>query len=47
MDSKREKASAMPLRKRYLCTSSVLEELTFLPVLYGHLREAKEKMHFA
>lgn len=32
MDSKRKKASAMPLRKRYLCTSSVLEELTFLPV---------------
>lgn len=41
--SKRKKPSAIPLRKRYLCTSSVLEELTFLPVLYGRLLRSKRE----
>lgn len=41
--SKRKKASATPLRKRYLWTSSTVEELTFLPVLYRHhLRSERE-----
>lgn len=40
--SKRKKASATPLRKRYLWTSSTVEELTFLPVLYRHLRSKRE-----
>lgn len=44
----RQKASATLLRKRYPCTSSAAEELTFLAVRYRHLlREAQRKMHFA